>query len=124
MYLIRLAAVILVCVVGFTLFATASQNELGVADTSKVTFTEPTRVGDTLLPAGDYEVLHSMKGSQHIMTFRQLYTGHPAGVQVQCQLVPLSKKAERTEQVFVLSASNQRVLQSLTFKGDLAQHQF
>jgi hypothetical protein len=63
MYLIRLAAVILVCVLGFTLFATASQNELGVADSSKMTLTEPTRVGDTLLPKGDYEVLHSMKGS-------------------------------------------------------------
>jgi hypothetical protein len=124
MYLIRLSAVILVCVLGLTLFATATQNELGVADSSKLTFTEPTRVGDTLLPKGDYEVLHSMNGSQHIMTFRQLYTGHPAGVQVQCQLVPLSKKAERTQQVYVLNASNERVLQSLTFKGDLAQHVF
>jgi hypothetical protein len=124
MYLSRLAAVIAVCALALTLTATASQNELGVADSSKVTFTEPMRVGDTLLPKGDYEVLHSMNGSQHIMTFKQLNTGHPVGVQVQCQLVPLSKKADRTQQVYVLNASNERVLQSLTFKGDSAQHVF
>jgi hypothetical protein len=124
MSLFKVAGVIVMFVLGFTLVAAASQNELGVADSSRVTFTEPMRVGDTLLPRGDYEVLHSMKGSQHIMTFKQLNTGHPVGVQVQCQLVPLAKKAERTQQVYVLNASNERVLQSLTFKGDTAQHVF
>ena len=124
MNLIRLAAVIALCALALSLTATASQNDLGVTDIGKVTFTEPMRVGDTLLPKGDYEVLHSMNGSQHIMTFRQLNSGHPIGVQVQCQLVPLAKKAERTQQVYVLNASNQRVLQSLTFKGDTAQHVF
>ena len=109
---------------GIDLFATASQNELGVADSGKVTFTEPMRVGDTLLPNGDYEVLHSMNGSQHIMTFKQLNTGHPAEFKCSANWFRCRKRRSVRSTCYVLNASNERVLQSLTFKGDSAQHVF
>jgi hypothetical protein len=124
MRLVKVVTVVAMCVLGFGLFAIATVNDLGVANSGRVTFTEPVRVGDTLLPSGDYQVLHTMDGNYHIMVFKQLNTGRTAEARVQCQLVPLPKKATRTETGYVLNASNERVLQSLTFKGDSAQHVF
>lgn len=124
MRFMKLAAVVALCVLGFSVLASAGQNEFGVADSQKITFSEPIQVGNTLLPKGDYQVLHSMDGNQHIMTFKQLHSNRPAEARVQCQLVPLQKKAARTETQFVLNAANQRVLHSLIFAGDSAQHVF
>lgn len=107
-----------------TLVATAKQNQFGVADSHDVTLTQPTLVGDVLLPAGDYKVIHTMEGENHIMVFKKLNTKNPAEARVKCQLVPLTQKATRSEQIFVFNAANQRVLHTLIFKGESAQHEF
>jgi hypothetical protein len=124
MRFLKVVAVIAMCFMGLSLLATASQNKFGVADSRTITFNDPIRVGDTLLPSGDYQVSHVMDGNQHIMIFKQMKSSRPAEVRVQCQLVQLQKKAERTERVYVLNAANERVLRSLTFQGDSAQHVF
>jgi hypothetical protein len=49
--------------------AAMAANQFGVADTRPVTFYDTVRVGDTLLPAGDYVVTHQMRGDEHIMVF-------------------------------------------------------
>jgi hypothetical protein len=124
MRFLKVVAVIAMCFLGLSLLATASENKFGVADSRTITFNDPIRVGDTLLPSGDYQVSHVMDGNQHIMIFKQLKSSRSTEVRVQCQLVPLQKKAERTEKVYVLNAANERVLRSLTFQGDSAQHVF
>ncbi len=124
MRLMKVAAVVAICVLGLSLLASASENKFGVADSQRITFTEPIRVGAVLLPSGDYQVLHQMDGSQHVMLFKQLNSKRPTEARVQCQLVPLQKKAGRTETIFVLNAANERVLHGLIFKGDSAQHVF
>ena len=43
---------------------------------------------------------------------------------VTCTLVPLSQKAPENETIYELNAANERVLQSLVFKGDTAKHVF
>jgi|SRR5579872_3883326 len=102
----------------------AKVNQFGVADSQKVTFAEQVRIGNMVLPKGDYQVLHSMDGDHHFMVFKQLHSRRPAEARVECQLVPLEKKAERTELKYELNASKQWVLQRITFKGDSAQHVF
>jgi hypothetical protein len=124
MRFMKVLSVVTMFVLGLSVLASAGVNSFGVADSQKITFTEPIQVGDQLLPSGDYQVLHSMVGDNHIMVFKQLNTKRPAEARVQCQLVPLQKKAQRTETSFELNASNQRVLHGLTFKGDSAQHVF
>jgi hypothetical protein len=124
MRLLRFVAVLGMCVLGLSLFAVAKQNKFGVADTYKIAFTAPTRVGDVLLPQGNYQVLHTMEGPDHVMVFKQLNSKKPAEARVKCQLVPLPKKAARDEQAFVINAANERVLRTLIFKGDSAQHLF
>jgi|SRR5208282_5494556 len=114
---------VLMCV--FMLAAvSAADNQMGIRDTYKVTFTEKVLVADTLLPQGNYEIRHVMEGSDHIMVFRQLGTKKPLEVRAKCTLVPLSAKADRDERIYVVNAANQRVLQELVFKGDTAKHVF
>jgi hypothetical protein len=121
---LRLVVVLGMCVLGLSLFAIAKQNEFGVADTYKIAFSAPTRIGGVLLPPGTYKVLHTMEGQDHIMVFKQLDAKKAAQARVKCQLVPLPKKAERDEQAFVINAANERVLHTIVFKGDSAQHVF
>lgn len=124
MRFLKVVAVVAMCVLGLSVLASAGENKLGVADKSRITFYASMRVGDTLLPSGDYQVLHVMDGNHHIMIFKQLDSKRPAEARAECQLVPLQKKAERTETTYVLNAANERVLQTLVFKGDSAQHVF
>ncbi|HXY52969.1 MAG TPA: hypothetical protein VEI01_26215 [Terriglobales bacterium] len=104
--------------------ATAENNKYGVADVTKITFTAPVRIGDAPLPAGDYEVRHTMEGENHIMVFRQLHVTNPAEAHVKCTLVPLSEKATRTATTYTVNASNEQVVQEIVFRGDTAKHVF
>ena len=114
---------ILMCV--FILGAlTVAENQLGIADTYRVNFSEKVRVADTLLPQGNYEVRHVMEGQDHIMVFRQLGTKKPVEVRAKCTLVPLGAKAKDDQKIYILNAANERVLHELIFKGDSAKHVF
>lgn len=114
---------ILVCV--FILGSvSAAENQMGIRDNYSISFSEKVRVADTLLPQGNYEIRHVMEGPDHIMVFRQLGTKKPVEVRAKCTLVPLSAKAEKDQTIYILNASNERVLQELVFKGDRAKHVF
>jgi len=124
MRVLKVSAVVLVCVLGLVTLLSAEQNKFGVADSRNITFTDPMRVGTVLLPVGNYQVLHTMEGDSHIMVFKQLNKKKPAEARVKCELVPLAAKADRDQKVYVLNASGERILQALIFRGDLAEHKF
>jgi hypothetical protein len=124
MRFLRVMVVIALCVLGLSVLLNAGQNKFGVADTREVNFANPVRVGDVLLPRGDYQVQHTMEGANHVMVFKQLHSKEPVEARVNCQLVPLKAKADKTQQIYVLNAANERVLQGLIFRGDSAQHVF
>jgi hypothetical protein len=98
----------------------ANDNAMGIAQKRTITFTAPTVVGGTLLPAGDYQVTHQMSGQTHVMIFKQV--GGKAEAKANCNLVPLKIKAEETKQTYTTNAKNERVLQEMTFAGDKATH--
>jgi hypothetical protein len=98
----------------------AKDNPMGIALKQTVNFNQPTIVGGTLLPAGDYNVTHEMQGQTHIMIFKQI--GGNAETKAACTLVPLTAKATRSEQQFKQNAKNERVLVGMTFAGDKATH--
>ena len=114
---------IFICV--FTLGAMASaDNPMGIADKYQISFSEPVRVANTLLPKGNYEIRHVMEGADHIMVFQQLGTKKPAEVRAKCTLVPLGVKASQDQKMYTVNASNERVLHELVFKGDRSKHVF
>ncbi|MGB9234560.1 MAG: hypothetical protein WCC04_09110 [Terriglobales bacterium] len=123
----RLVKAVLAMAIGVGLlgvFAVAGQDQLGVADVYRVSFSEKVRVADTLLPSGNYEIRHVMEGAEHIMVFRQVGVKKPVEVRAKCTLVPLPGKALDNQKVYELNAANERVLHELIFKGDLAKHVF
>jgi hypothetical protein len=115
---------ILVLVITSGVFVSAGTNQMGVADSYRVSFSEPVRVADTLLPRGDYEIRHVMEGQDHFMVFHQLRTSKPVEVRAKCTLVPLTEKAPDSQKIYELNAANERVLHELIFKGDRAKHVF
>jgi hypothetical protein len=123
MRLIKLTSLlaILLLMVGLSV---ARQNKYGVADTQKISFGEPVKVGEVVLPKGEYKVEHTMEGENHIMVFSQLHTSNPATARVKCQLVPLQVKAPATQLLYGHTAANLNVLQELVFAGDTAKHVF
>jgi hypothetical protein len=120
----KVAAVLVVLVLTMSVLATAGRNKFGVSDTQKVTFNEPIRVGDVVLPKGEYKVQHVMEGENHIMLFTQLTNGASATARVKCQLVPLQAKAPQTMVLYGHAETDVHVLQELVFRGDSAKHVF
>jgi hypothetical protein len=117
-------AMISMCILILISLDAAGGNNFGVTASRNVELAAPTLVGGVLLPAGEYKVLHTMEGQDHVMVFKQLHTKKPAEARVRCQLVPLPEKAQRDEQVFNINAANGRELRALVFKGDSTQHVF
>jgi hypothetical protein len=122
-FLLRLSMVVVLLALCSAVFAGEKLNKFGVADVVKVNFVAPIHVGDALLPAGDYEVRHTMAGKDHIMVFKQL-GGKSVEAKVKCHLVPTKEKADQNQTIYVLNAADERVLRTLIFKGDMAEHQF
>jgi len=112
----------LLCVLVLLGLAAAGGNDQGIRDVYHVKFVAPVRVGNTLLPAGDYTVRHTMEGQDHIMVFQQGSKG--AEVKAKCTLVPLAQKADKDTTIYLVNAANERVLQELIFRGDSAKHVF
>ena len=98
----------------------AKDSSMGIAAKQTISFIEPTVVAGSLLPAGDYTVTHEMQGQTHIMIFKQV--AGTAEVKAKCTLVPLTAKAQHTQQTYKQNAKNQRVLVDMTFYGDKATH--
>lgn len=124
MHNLKSIAVFFVVILCLTSVLQAGTNKYGVADVRKVTLSAPTRVGDVLLPQGDYEVRHVMEAENHMMVFKQLGTNKPAEARVKCNLVQLKEKIDGNQVIYESNGANERVLRTLRFKGDLAEHVF
>jgi hypothetical protein len=120
----KVAAILAVIMLGMSMLSMAERNKFGVSDTQKVTFNEPIKVGDVLLPKGEYNVQHTMEGENHVMVFTQITRGTAASTRVKCQLVPLAEKAQQTQVLYGHDQKDGHVLQELIFRGDTAKHVF
>jgi hypothetical protein len=118
----RMFVVVMVAllVLGCAVMVAAKDEMAGVATKQEITLTQPTVVGGSLLPAGEYKINHEMQGTEHIMIFKQI--GGKAEVKAKCNLVPLNAKAKTTEQHFNENAKNVRVLVEMQFQGDTSKH--
>ena len=113
---------LLLCVMALGSIAMLGDKNMGIREVNSVTFVAPIRVGTVILSAGEYLVRHPMEGQEHVMVFQE--AGGKDLVKVKCTLVPLKKKADNTQAIYELTASSERVLQELVFKGDSAKHVF
>jgi hypothetical protein len=102
--------------------AIASQNKMGIHEVSRITFSEPVRIGSDVLPAGEYVVRHTMQGEEHIMAFERV--GRKETFRVKCTLVPLTAKADKDQALYEITSNKEKVLRELIVRGDTAKHVF
>jgi len=99
-----------------------AKDKLSVRELNRVKFDTAVHIGSTVLPAGEYEVRHTMEGQEHVMVFKR--QGRKDEYKVKCTLVPLDKSAPRNQATYQVKAGNEKVLQELVFQGDSAKHVF
>ena len=121
---LKITVCLSICALLLGTFVAAQQNKPGVADKYQVVFHDPTRVGNVLLPQGDYQIVHTMEGDTHIMVFTQKNVKDPVETRAKCSLVPLQEKATQNQTVYAHNANNEHVLIELVFKGETAKHVF
>ena len=119
-----LTALVVFAVLILTGTAQSSANKYGIADKRQVRLYDSVWVGSVLLPAGEYEVRHTMQGEEHVMVFRQMSAKTPAEARVKCTMVPVAKPIEQDQVGFAVNSAGQLVLHRLAFKGDRAEHWF
>ena len=123
MQLSKVLMLAMVGVMALAVVAQAGNSKFGVGDVRTVTFSDEFRIGEALLPSGDYEIRHVMDGKDHVMVFHKL-SGKAVAVRVKCSLKPLTEKAVQSQQVFGVKAANERGLVSLVFRGESTQARF
>jgi sensor c-di-GMP phosphodiesterase-like protein len=124
MYWLKITVCLSICALLLGTFVAAQQNKLGVADKYQIAFLNPIRVGNVLLPQGDYQIVHTMEGDTHVMVFTQKHVKDPVETRAKCSLVPLQEKAPQNQTVYALNANNENVLVELVFKGETTKHVF
>lgn len=102
--------------------AYAADKGFGVGKSRNVTFNSDVKVGDKVLPAGEYKVLHLMEGNEHTLVFKSSQN-NAEKVRVKCSMVSLEEKAPHTYSEFK-TTGNERVLTALVFSGDTFKHTF
>ncbi len=104
--------------------AAVAADQFAVGEKREITFNNPVRVGEVLLPAGDYAVVHQMQGDEHIMIFTQRGARKPAEARVKCTLVSLNARAAQSGLAYVINGAREMVLVKMVFKGDRTAHEF
>jgi hypothetical protein len=86
-----------------------------------VTFAEAATVSGTVLPAGEYNVEHVMRGEEHIMVFTNV-DNKKLRAESKCHMV---KSVEKEKQSILAyeKVNGQNKLKTLTFKGDVFVHE-
>jgi hypothetical protein len=72
MQLSKVLMLAMVGVMALAVVAQAGNSKFGVDDVRTVTFSDEVRIGEALLPSGDYEIRHVMDGKDHVMVFHKL----------------------------------------------------
>ncbi len=111
--------------------AYAQSNPLMASKTGHLTLSQETRVGDSILPPGEYEVRHRPSASGHFVEFDR-WT-HPANyqegipwnelevaAQVPCTMKPLNETVART----ALEGSKGAAATDLRIRGEKVMHVF
>lgn len=114
---IAILAIITAFLLGLT--ALAADPGFGIGKTRNITFSSATKVGDMVLPAGEYKVQHLLEGETHLLVFKT--TDNKEKVRVKCTMQKLDKKSPNTLSE-MKTIDNQNVLTGLVFSGDTYRH--
>jgi hypothetical protein len=139
----RMKQVVLITVgcllLSMTTVAVASEHHehsLKVGKKGEITLTQPTKVGDTVLPPNTYVVQHRTSGDNHFVRFVELkqvedsngeqkftYTEADNAGEIKCRMEPSGATAKETTVSIVAEVGGDRIT-SVTIKGENVVHDF
>ena len=97
--------------------------QIKVGKTGTVSFSQPTKVGEVLLPPGSYRFVHRTGGEDHLVQFSPTtHAGHDFK-EVKCQLEPLPKKASQTA-ITTTDEGGSRRITRIEVAGENVAHVF
>jgi hypothetical protein len=96
--------------------------QIKVGKTGEMSFAQETKIGDLLLPAGEYRFVHRVQGEDHFVHFTQVKNNRDFG-EVKCQLEPLVQKADHTA-VYVNTEGGARRIMRIEVAGENVAHVF
>ncbi len=85
-----------------------------------VTLYSDVKVGDKVLPKGEYDVKHVSEGADNVLVF----TSGRKEYRFKCQLKPITDKVEGVALQFRTNTDGTKSLVSVTFPGDASAHVF
>ena len=97
--------------------------QIKVGKTGDMRFDEETRVGDLVLPPGEYRFVHRVAGEDHFVQFVRAGKSTQLGG-VKCQLEPLAKKASRTAVFATEEGGGARRITRIEVAGENVAHVF
>jgi hypothetical protein len=97
--------------------------QLKIGKTGQVSFSQPTKVGEVLLPAGSYRFVHRVAGDDHFVQFTQTSPGSRDFGEVKCQIEPRSKKVSQTA-ITTMDEGGVRRITRIEVAGENVTHVF
>ncbi len=115
----RLAFITLILVVASGMLYAGVDRPVPHKEKTVVIYSD-TKVGDTVLPKGEYDVKHVLEGTENVLVF----TSARKEYRFKCQLRPTADKVDAVALQFHTNADGSRSLVSVTFPGDASAHVF
>lgn len=97
--------------------------QLKVGKTGEISFTQPTKLGEVLLPAGSYRFVHRTAGDDHFVKFTGTKGKGREFGEVKCQIEPLSEKASQTA-ISTTDEGGTRRITRIEVRGENVAHVF
>ena len=109
-------------------YATAEESphhQIKVGKTGAMRLDQETRIGEIVLPPGEYRFVHRVEGGDHYVHFSKAKrTGHDVHPgEVRCQLEALSKKASQTA-ITTMDEGGTRRITRIEVAGENVAHVF
>jgi hypothetical protein len=97
--------------------------QLKIGKKGEVTFSQPTKVGEVLLPAGSYRFLHRVSGNDHFVQFTQTNSRSGDFSEVKCRIELLPKKVSQTA-TYITTEDGVRRITRIEVAGENVAHIF
>jgi len=97
--------------------------QLKIGKKGEVTFSQPTKVGEVLLPAGSYRFLHRVAGNDHFVQFTQTNSRSRDFGEVRCRIELLPKKVSQTA-TYITTEDGVRRITRIEVAGENVAHIF
>ena len=97
--------------------------QLKVGKTGEITFSQETKIGDVVLPPGDYRFAHRTSGDDHFVRFTQVKGKAREFGEIKCQIEPLQEKVSHTA-VTTTNEGGMRRITRIEVAGENVAHVF